>query len=176
MHVRSYKVVRPEWITESIQAQQLLPWQQFRLVPRSTTQKELLFNKEKDITTTTTATTTTTTSTTFTEEITGETLNANVLSNDWARQISTVNPTFIKRYYETSRLHYLSTWKGELKDIIEKLEQKYKSNPSMLERKRKRSSSSYHRVVMHLDFDCFFASVGIKDRPHLKNLPVCVIK
>lgn len=182
MRVRSYKVVRPEWITESIQAQQLLPWQQFRLVPRATTQRELLFDKDKD-TTTTTTTNTTTTNTTNTTTTTaaaaaatiGETLNANILSNDWARQISTVNPTFIKRYYETSRLHYLSTWKGELKDIVEKLEQKYKSDPSMLDRKRKRSSFSYNRVVMHLDFDCFFASVGIKDRPHLKNLPVCGI-
>ncbi|CAO3621599.1 unnamed protein product [Mucor fragilis] len=44
----------------------------------------------------------------------------------------------------------------------------------MLSRKRKRLSASYSRVVMHVDFDCFFASVGIKDRPSLKDLPVAV--
>ncbi|EPB91895.1 hypothetical protein HMPREF1544_01189 [Mucor circinelloides 1006PhL] len=158
---RSYKVVRPEWITESIQAQQLQPWQQYRLVPRATAQRELVFtsNNEKAAA----------------EKVTGEILNAHVLSNDWARQISAVNPTFIKRYYETSRLHYLSTWKAELKSIVEQLEEKYKSDPSVLSRKRKRASAaSYTRVVMHVDFDCFFASVGIKDRPHLKDLPVAV--
>lgn len=26
----------------------------------------------------------------------------------------------------------------------------------------------------HVDFDCFFASVGIRDRPHLKDKPVAV--
>jgi len=128
-------------------------------VPRATAQRELVFtsNNEKAAA----------------EKVTGEILNAHVLSNDWARQISAVNPTFIKRYYETSRLHYLSTWKAELKSIVEQLEEKYKSDPSVLSRKRKRASAaSYTRVVMHVDFDCFFASVGIKDRPHLKDLPV----
>ncbi|GAN05676.1 DNA polymerase iv protein [Mucor ambiguus] len=164
---RSYKVVRPEWITESTQAQQLLPWQQYRLVPRATAQRELVFNTDSNSNTETPIEA-------IAEKISGETLNAHVLSNDWARQISTVNPTFIKRYYETSRLHYLSIWKAELKSIVEQLEEKYKSDPSMLSRKRKRLSASYTRVVMHVDFDCFFASVGIKDRPHLKELPVAV--
>jgi DNA repair protein REV1 len=77
-----------------------------------------------------------------------------------------VNPEFIKRYYETSRLHYLSTWKGELKEIVEKLEQKYPKSSS--------SKRSTRRIVMHIDFDCFFASVGIKDRSWLKNKPVAV--
>ncbi|KAL9545604.1 hypothetical protein MBANPS3_007072 [Mucor bainieri] len=166
---RSYKVVRPEWITESIQAQQLLPWQQYRLVPRATAQRELVFNADSSSTTEAPIE-----AAAATAKITGETLNAHVLSNDWARKISTVNPTFIKRYYETSRLHYLSTWKAELKSIVEQLEEKYKSDASMLGRKRKRLSASYTRVVMHVDFDCFFASVGIKDRPHLKELPVAV--
>lgn len=173
---RSYKVVRPEWITESIQAQQLLPWQQYRLVPRATAQRQLVFNSKDEApppVATVAAAAEAEASATAVEKITGETLNAHVLSNDWARQISTANPTFIKRYYETSRLHYLSSWKAELKDIVEQLEEKYKSDPSMLSRKRKRMSASYTRVVMHVDFDCFFASVGIKDRPHLKELPVC---
>ena len=30
------------------------------------------------------------------------------------------------------------------------------------------------RVIMHCDFDCFFASVGLLDRPHLKDKPVVV--
>ncbi|RCI04793.1 deoxycytidyl transferase, partial [Rhizopus stolonifer] len=70
---------------------------------------------------------------------------------------------FIKQYYESSRLHYLSTWKSEAKDIVDKMHQKYSlKNPTAL---------CPHR---HVDFDCFFASVGIKDRPHLVHVPVAV--
>lgn len=81
--------MKPEWITESIEAQRLLPWQQYRLV------------------------------------LSGQALNQDILSNQWARSVSTANPEFIKRYYETSRLHYLSVWKGELKEIVQKLQEKY---------------------------------------------------
>lgn len=74
-----------------------MPWQNFRLVSQSTAQKELTF--------------------------TGEELNKTILSNDWVRKTTTVNPEFIKRYYENSRLHHLSVWKGELKEIVTKLQE-----------------------------------------------------
>lgn len=154
------------------------PWQNYRLVPRATTQKELLF---------TTATTTTEDGEPAEKQeqedqevqqqqqkeakLTGKELNANLLSNNWARSVSTVNPEFIKRYYETSRLHYLSTWKAELKEIVEKLEGKY---PNEKKKKRNTAETTGGRVVMHIDFDCFFASVGIRDRPWLRDKPVAV--
>jgi DNA repair protein REV1 len=119
-------VVKPEWILESIEAQQMLPWQNYRLISRSTKQKELPF-----------------TSTAKKTVLNGEELNATILANEWARESSAVNPEFIKRYYETSRLHYLSTWKEELKEIVGNLEEKYKSKK--LKGKQKKSLS---RVVM----------------------------
>jgi DNA repair protein REV1 len=138
LHVKkkksAYKVVKPEWILESIEAQQLLPWQNYRLVPRSTKQKELSFTstdkKEDDQ---------------QKKVLKGTELNATILANDWAREASAANPEFIKRYYETSRLHYLSTWKVELKEIVSKLEKKYKSDPSKSSGKRKRPLP---RVIM----------------------------
>ncbi|GAA5812131.1 hypothetical protein MFLAVUS_005581 [Mucor flavus] len=138
---RAYKVILPEWITKSIESKRLLPWQNFRLVSQSTAQKELTF--------------------------TGEELNKTILSNDWVRKTTTVNPEFIKRYYENSRLHHLSVWKGELKEIVTKLQE------NNLPKKRKIMEDG-PRVFMHVDFDCFFASVGIRDRPELKNKPVAV--
>ncbi|CAO3658056.1 unnamed protein product [Rhizopus stolonifer] len=131
---RAYKVVNPNWITESVKAQQLLPWQNYRLVYGTSNQKELPFKKV----------------------------------DNWGKQVTTSNPNFVKRYYETSRLHYLSTWKAELKEIVSKLECIYKDNNTT--RKRKRS----FRVIMHIDFDCFFASVSLLDRPYLKEKPVAV--
>ncbi|KAG0809118.1 hypothetical protein G6F18_010523 [Rhizopus arrhizus] len=137
---RSYKVVRPDWITESVKAKQLLPWQNYRLVYNSSNQAELSF---KD----------------------------NNSNKKWEKQVSTANPDFMKRYYETSRLHYLSTWKAELKEIVRCLELNCKDNPEINARKRKEKP---FRVIMHVDFDCFFASVGILNRPYLKDKPVAV--
>lgn len=37
-----------------------------------------------------------------------------------------------------------------------------------------RNPGSEERVIMHCDFDCFFASVGLLSRPHLKDRPVVV--
>ncbi|KAI7904179.1 uncharacterized protein BX663DRAFT_504194 [Cokeromyces recurvatus] len=149
---KSYKIVKPEWIVESIKSQKLLPWQRYRLslTSTNTAQRELPF-------------------VTTTEDITvntGEALNQAMLANSRSRQSSTANPDFIKHYYQNSRLHYLSTWKDELKKIVDELRKK--------EPRKKIRNKDYDRVVMHVDFDCFFASVGIKDRPHLKNCPVAV--
>lgn len=107
--------MRPEWVVESIEKQHLQPWQNYRLVSKSSKQKELLFNNEP------------------------------LIQNEWQRSVSTNNPEFIKRYYETSRLHYLSTWKSELKDIVDKLQLKYPKSPYQIKRKRKRDET---RVIM----------------------------
>ncbi|RCH86140.1 deoxycytidyl transferase [Rhizopus azygosporus] len=123
---RAYKVVKPNWITDSVNAKQLLPWQNYRLASKPNNQAEL--------------------------------------PSDWAKQTSTANAGFIQRYYETSRLHHLSTWKAELKELI----------GSMANKEDRKKQKKPFRIIMHVDFDCFFASVGIKDHPHLKDKPVAV--
>lgn len=78
---------------------------------------------------------------------------------------------FIRNYFSSSRLHHLSLWKNQLR--------KYTSfNPSL-------DAKCFHetRVIMfvavrflnesrHVDMDCFFAAVGLRDRPELVNAPV----
>jgi DNA repair protein REV1 len=92
-----------------------------------------------------------------------------LLSNPWNRDNSTTNPDFIKKYYKSSRLHHLSTWKAELKDIVRKAKEQQASSISTAATLKKGNT---RRLVMHVDFDCFFASVGIKSRPELSNSPV----
>ncbi|RUP45435.1 hypothetical protein BC936DRAFT_148187 [Jimgerdemannia flammicorona] len=109
----------------------------------------------------------------------GHNLTRAILANDWNRMNSTLNPEFLDKYYSTSRLHYLSAWRTELKEITAKLQQQHAG------RRREFGKSGIRTVMIstmfllspasrHVDFDCFFASVGIKERPHLVNMPVAV--
>ncbi|KAI8138573.1 hypothetical protein BJV82DRAFT_288370 [Fennellomyces sp. T-0311] len=152
---RAYKVVKPGFIMDSIKQQKLLPWTEYRITGIDTAQSELRFqsNSRKQHDTS--------------QAPEGKQLNASLLSNAWNRENTTVNPGFVKKYYTSSRLHHLSTWKSDIKaEIIRKLDSKFGKK-----RKRKRDSP---RIVMHIDFDCFFASVGLLDRPQLKDKPVAV--
>jgi len=79
-------------------------------------------------------------------------------------------PGFIKRYFATSRLHHLSTWKADIADfVIGQMAAKRRSPPY----KASKIEEPF-RTIMHIDMDCFFASVGVRDRPHLSGIPVAV--
>lgn len=143
----------------------------------------------------------------------GHNLNRTILANEWNRQNSTLNPEFLDNYYRTSRLHYLSMWKAELKEITAKLQQQHAKKKKETEvsevktimwvywihyencalrigsyftKKNYRRIRGQYRTMnnenifntnygRHVDFDCFFASVGIRDRPHLITSPVRVL-
>lgn len=113
---------------------------------------------------------------------------------------------FIDRYYESSRLHHLSMWKTEIKELLIKAQEQAETGmiPSPMSsqtekqmghgvsmkgaellkawtvaaaspnRKGKAREQGGQRVVMHCDFDCFFASVGLIHRPELRDKPVVV--
>eukprot|EP01040_Poterioochromonas_malhamensis_P014522 gene14522-16079_t len=71
---------------------------------------------------------------------------------------------FVTNFFAASRLHHLSTWKSDLIDFVAK--HSHGKKPS--------KHSDPYRVIMHVDMDCFFASVGLRDRPDLKGKPVAV--
>lgn len=97
-----------------------MPWQNYRLVSTLSKQKELVVSR-------------------------GESLNAQILATEKSRAMSTANPEFLDRFYKSSRLHYLSTWKSELKDIVERLEEE-KANNVHSSKKRKKNNGP--RIVM----------------------------
>ncbi|KAG0321679.1 deoxycytidyl transferase [Dissophora globulifera] len=86
------------------------------------------------------------------------------LSVPWNRLNSSVLPGFVEKFYQSSRLHYLSTWKAKLREITAEIQ---KDKPRL-------SSISKDRVIMHIDFDCFFASVATRGKPELQNRPIAV--
>ena len=80
---------------------------------------------------------------------------------------------FVNEFFTHSRLHYLSTWSTELKQftarMVNRIQPKYpKLDPSQSLR------SQHQRAVVHIDLDCFFVSVSIRGKPHLKGKPVAV--
>jgi DNA repair protein REV1 len=125
----------------------------------------------------------------------------------WRATHTSMAPDFIEGYYKNSRLHYLSTWKAELRGLvaeaIERAERAegdssndtWKTNgdggggvsmlgaeltlrsPSKGKGKAKTTGgvlAESPRIIMHCDFDCFFVSVGLVSRPHLRGKPIVV--
>ncbi|KAF9204528.1 deoxycytidyl transferase [Haplosporangium sp. Z 27] len=86
------------------------------------------------------------------------------LSVPWNRLNSSVQPGFVEKFYQSSRLHYLSTWKIRLKEVTTEI-QKDKV-PTIYNNK--------NRIIMHVDFDCFFASVATRNKPELQEQPIAV--
>lgn len=78
------------------------------------------------------------------------------------------HPDFLKHFFENSRLHHLSTWKSDLrlrflrKVALEKKEKKSKSQSKDIPR-----ITTYDKVILHVDFDCFFATASCLKRPDL---------
>lgn len=106
--------------------------------------------------------------------------------------ITARHPDFLSEFYNNSRLHHISTAGQELKRYVQHLAEnnKEKHFPSReklrnlpleelpliepIERfynSNDKDHTKAQNVVMHLDMDCFFVSVGLKKHPELKGIP-----
>lgn len=97
------------------------------------------------------------------------------------------DPGFISEFYNHSRLHHLSTWGAEFKSYVTSLQKQVDvSFPGrdklrqVVARRNQELNSEQHgvkvdvsgcrqRVIMHIDMDCFFVSVALRNRPELKG-------
>ncbi|XP_012142918.1 rev1 DNA directed polymerase isoform X2 [Megachile rotundata] len=110
---------------------------------------------------------------------------------------------FISEFYNHSRLHHIATMGTMFKDYVNELRDKsngkfpgliklkeyrhIKSNrlssdsqlnfnneflPDLQEENR--AEINQDPIIMHIDMDCFFVSVGLRDKPELKGLPIAV--
>ena len=80
----------------------------------------------------------------------------------------TASKDFVGEFYSNSRLHHLSTSVSELRHEVSRLQSQY--HPSYMPTNRKQTAS----VIVHVDIDCFFVSISLCSRPHLRGKPVCV--
>ncbi|XP_028656450.2 DNA repair protein REV1 [Erpetoichthys calabaricus] len=101
----------------------------------------------------------------------------------------TTDSSFISEFYSHSRLHHISTWKCEFTDFVNNLQRQSngffpgKDKLKRLKNGRVCQPSSdtgntgphkHQTCIMHVDMDCFFVSVGIRDKPDLKGKPIAV--
>ncbi|KAI0085956.1 hypothetical protein BDY19DRAFT_996383 [Irpex rosettiformis] len=137
----------------------------------------------------------------------------------WRAAHTSVAPDFIEGFYRNSRLHHLSMWKAELRNLVSEAQELAESGNHTVNRPplsvdegnsavmnvvldnmdgktwtesgvdedvslkgahlvkgkgKEKASDNGERVIMHCDFDSFFVSAGLVDRPHLRGKPVVV--
>ncbi|KAF8352243.1 hypothetical protein F5887DRAFT_1277909 [Amanita rubescens] len=253
------KVVVPTWIVDSVKRGKLLPWQDYKYLQQNRTevtqgeQRTLLSYNVRPGSSKTGAEESNSvqlndsgpmqTSAIETDEDNGITTpipyaaeSSNPIAQraladpNWRRAHTSAAPDFVEGYYRNSRLHYLSTWKAELRSLIVEAQEKAEKaqtaevgegstakesglatshapdlsissadlgtlhlpskksvQSAMVElasgtrtlygvfnHARESTDDQMQRIIMHCDFDCFFVSVGLITRPHLRGKPVVV--
>ncbi|GFY73330.1 DNA repair protein REV1, partial [Trichonephila inaurata madagascariensis] len=121
--------------------------------------------------------------------------NASISPQKSGIAVKAGHPEFLSEFYNHSRLHHISTAGQELKRYVqhlvesnkekyfpgrEKLRELYQQKLIAEDSSRLTSETcngiknKVQHVIMHLDMDCFFVSVGLKKHPELRGVPVAV--
>ena len=217
------KVARPEWLLESVKAGVLLPWREFQYIPEGRgesfqggkskqlqsslfVQPSLPVKPAQDPLYKPDPVTSAEGSSipSYASDISNPNARKAMANPEWRKAHTSVSADFIEGYYKNSRLHHLSTWKSELKDLVQEAQERAEANdqsaaqgghigkvpseggvsmrgaalvpPKSPSRWKGKGKAldDHDRVIMHCDFDCFFVSAGLVSRPELKGKPVVV--
>ncbi|KAJ2877394.1 deoxycytidyl transferase, partial [Coemansia asiatica] len=194
--LRNYKVVRPEWVVDSVKAERQLSWHKYALIGHNSTgmpsKTANVIDQEigslEDVN--------------WSRQILGKPpIHAGLSANDsathrlmqgrifskpvidrfdeglnreWVRKNLASDKDFIQRYYANSRLHHLSMWKAEMKDYVAKMRSQNRTKTKHIFDSGSSSALGSDPVIMHVDFDCFFVSASLLLHPYLKDKPVAV--
>lgn len=158
------KFVKPSWIVDCIKENRIIDYRDYLLYTnQSKTQPGLKYFSEKN-----------------------SDLN---ISKQTVTKTAT-DQEFLSEFYNNSRLHHISTMGAVFKQYVNDLRSnenhKFSGRDQLLNREKKLQEFKDElyeddsvapvgsKTIMHIDMDCFFVSVGIRDRPDLKGIPVAV--
>ncbi|WJX59924.1 hypothetical protein P8452_45192 [Trifolium repens] len=80
------------------------------------------------------------------------------------------DPNFVENYFKSSRLHFIGTWRNRYRKRFPISSTGFDNGISNINT----SSVSGNSVIIHVDMDCFFVSVVIRNHPELLEKPVAV--
>lgn len=219
---RNYKVVKAQWIVDSVEKQHLLNWHDYRLIgDLAYGQKRLQFGQnnpeEPAAKSTIGELAKSDPDVTFDDELDGipdsqnevgvyktqgevqeeeeeedihlltqaesdlqeaeeqsqsrvDFFESNVRSKDANGHFDAKHPDFIKHFFANSRLHHLSTWKADLRfKFLRKISKTKASSQEKL-------PEGSEKVILHVDFDCFFVSASSLNFPQydISKVPMAV--
>ena len=153
--------IRPEWVTESIKAGRLLPVGPFvleRTRGGGPGQRTLAFKKAEPPS--------------RKERLARAQAVAKRMRDECQLlkgppKSSRDDPNFVESFYRASRLHFIGTWKSRLEKLMQSDAVDGAPVPTP-------TSVSKERTVIHVDMDCFFASVAEASHPEFHGLPLAV--
>lgn len=165
--------VYPEWITDSINKNKLIPYEKYLLREMKNENQNSLFNVTQPKSSLISAV-----PPPLPPSTTTNSLKSNIKISNGIKSARD-DPNFINKYFRSSRLHFLGTFKCNLKRKL-KTENKLNKNKEIGD---DISSSSYnnniyneeiHKVYCHIDMDCYFVSVALLKHPEYRNKPTVV--
>ncbi|KXZ53208.1 hypothetical protein GPECTOR_7g1101 [Gonium pectorale] len=77
------------------------------------------------------------------------------------------DPRFMETFFRSSRLHFIGTWRTRIEALMSEVEP-HAPAPAPY------TKGGPERVILHVDMDCFFASVAALGRPELAGRPLAV--
>ncbi|KAG8095099.1 hypothetical protein GUJ93_ZPchr0012g20479 [Zizania palustris] len=96
-----------------------------------------------------------------------DSLDRNATKSSSRTHSTLTDPNFVENYFKYSRLHFVGTWRN-----------RYCKRFSNLQGTKSRKGNSDHsgkkKTIIHIDMDCFFVSVVIRNMPELHDKPVAV--
>lgn len=110
-------------------------------------------------------------------------------ADDQLDPIDAKHPKYLETFLKRSRLHYLSSTAVAKKVYVQEMRQSNERRV-LIEKQRaelnetlQRTERDYlfqlfdekrERIYMHIDMDCFFVSVAIRNKPELRDQPVVI--
>uniref|UniRef100_A0A6P7GAB9 DNA repair protein REV1 n=1 Tax=Diabrotica virgifera virgifera TaxID=50390 RepID=A0A6P7GAB9_DIAVI len=192
-HLGTTPIVKPAWITDSIDFGKLLDYRRYLLYNnQSKSQPKIGFpviekvsasasiseNNSANVESDTVVAETSELIQNSIAQIKSDKLSSTNQINRFPTKTAS-DPNFLEEFYNNSRLHLISTLGAEFKHLVGQMRElsdgKFPGLEKLISCKVPEGAILVpSTVIMHIDMDCFFVSVSLRNHPELKGKPVAI--